>query len=136
LVLNTSVLEKIQSEVSKVRTERFGRQRTAQAGAALLLTHPTRAKPIRKTDCLILSKKKVVEDGECFVEEEVRRELQVVVRASYLLSPREYLSASQGFDQSNSTGGIDQPSLMVRLISLLRWLDWPKRCQVDVANPF
>jgi hypothetical protein len=39
--------------------------------------HLTRAKPTRKKNFLILSKTKVVEDGECFVkEEEVRRELQ------------------------------------------------------------
>jgi hypothetical protein len=39
---------------------------------------PTRAKPTRKKNCLISSKKKVVEDGECFVkEEEVRRELHI-----------------------------------------------------------
>jgi hypothetical protein len=44
--------------------ERFGRERTAQGGIKLLLMHPTRAKPTRKKNCLILSKKKVVEDGD------------------------------------------------------------------------
>jgi hypothetical protein len=54
--------------------ERFGKWRTAQAGIESLLMHPTRAKPTRRRNCLISSKKKV--RMVCFVKvDEVRREL-------------------------------------------------------------